>query len=210
MAQQILTLTRDYQPHRWVDQQEAIFLQATGDVIDNLGDKIIVYHGGTNAKSGLRSIVETSTIIVESGMPHGRLLKDPALTNPALFQRDRFTCAYCASIFTAGMLTRDHIVPTSKGGKDRWGNVVTACRPCNGMKGDLMPGQKLPKGQYSPQGTFTMDPIYVPYAPCKAEAMILKNRSILADQMKFLLEAIKDKKNSRIYKEMSDVQAVEQ
>jgi uncharacterized protein YllA (UPF0747 family) len=43
-----------------------------------------------------------------------------------------------------------------------------------------------------------MEPLYVPYVPCKAEHMILKNRHIKADQMEFLLERVKNKK-SRIF-----------
>jgi 5-methylcytosine-specific restriction endonuclease McrA len=31
----------------------------------------------------------------------------------------------------------DHVIPQSKGGKDAWDNLVTACRPCNHAKADL-------------------------------------------------------------------------
>ena len=37
--------------------------------------------------------------------------------------------------FQAEVLTFDHIIPRSKGGRTLWDNVVTACAPCNLKKG---------------------------------------------------------------------------
>lgn len=42
-------------------------------------------------------------------------------------------CAYCGS---ATKLTIDHVVPISKGGQHRVGNVVPSCQSCNSSKGD--------------------------------------------------------------------------
>lgn len=203
----ILTLDKMYQPHRWINVEEAMVLESKNLVIDRLGKEIKRYTGGTNAKSGERSFLETSSIIVVDGAPKSRKHKDPALTNMALFQRDRFLCGYCAGQYRASDLTRDHIHPTSKGGRDTWMNVVTSCKGCNALKGDLMPGQKLPgwkDGNIGPQGTGKMDPLYVPYVPCRAEHMILKNRSIKADQMEFLLGLVTNKK-SRIFDYAKDL-----
>lgn len=38
------------------------------------------------------------------------------------------------------MLTKDHIQPKSKGGKDTIGNLRTYCGPCNWERGDGRPG----------------------------------------------------------------------
>jgi 5-methylcytosine-specific restriction endonuclease McrA len=35
------------------------------------------------------------------------------------------------------LMTKDHIVPVSKGGPDHVDNLQTMCRPCNGRKGNL-------------------------------------------------------------------------
>lgn len=43
-------------------------------------------------------------------------------------------CFYCGSI---QRLTRDHIIPRSKGGGTFPCNIVAACSPCNGEKGRL-------------------------------------------------------------------------
>jgi hypothetical protein len=36
-------------------------------------------------------------------------------------------------------LTRDHLIPLSRGGTNDWTNVVTACSPCNTRKGNRLP-----------------------------------------------------------------------
>ncbi len=64
------------------------------------------------------------------------------LTQRNLFVRDKYTCAYCnksrSNLGHKEFLTRDHIVPLSRGGLDIWTNVVTACNKCNNKKADLM------------------------------------------------------------------------
>jgi hypothetical protein len=46
-------------------------------------------------------------------------------------------CAYCGT--TAGQIVVDHILPQSRGGTDRWSNLVLACASCNARKGDRTP-----------------------------------------------------------------------
>ena len=41
-------------------------------------------------------------------------------------------CAYCGK--RTAKLTKDHVVPISKGGKDNMGNIVPACFDCNRKK----------------------------------------------------------------------------
>lgn len=200
MTPEILVLDRNWTPHSWIDLEKAIAHEATNEVIDHLGEAIFVYHGGKNRFTGEQSKIETSSIIVVDGAPNPRKYKDPALTNPSLFQRDRHVCAYCTRIYRAVDLTRDHVQPRSKGGKDIWMNVVTACKSCNSLKGDMLHGQKIPydhSGYPGPQGDGHMHPVYLPYVPCKAEHMIMKGRNIKADQMAFLISQIKNP-NSRV------------
>lgn len=67
------------------------------------------------------------------------------VTNTFLFARDRYTCAYCGrgqrELRAREFLTRDHVLPRSRGGEDAWNNVVTACSTCNGWKGDRTPDE---------------------------------------------------------------------
>jgi 5-methylcytosine-specific restriction endonuclease McrA len=77
-----------------------------------------------------------SVISLKEYVPSARR---PAFTRFNVFLRDRFSCQYCGEYFPTQDLTFDHVVPRSRGGSTTWGNVVTACAPCNLRKGSLMP-----------------------------------------------------------------------
>lgn len=47
-----------------------------------------------------------------------------------------YTCAYCPAKDIK--LTRDHVVPLSRGGRDSIDNIVPACQPCNSRKRDKL------------------------------------------------------------------------
>ena len=48
-------------------------------------------------------------------------------------------CVYCATSLDQRTATLDHVVPLAHGGAHDPGNLVTACGPCNRLKGDLLP-----------------------------------------------------------------------
>lgn len=62
------------------------------------------------------------------------------VTNTFLFARDGYRCQYCGrhkrELAPREFLTRDHIVPISRGGASAWANVVTSCTRCNLRKGN--------------------------------------------------------------------------
>ena len=45
-------------------------------------------------------------------------------------------CAYCQQQIPPSEVTMDHIVPTSRGGFSKKGNLVPACKTCNTHKKD--------------------------------------------------------------------------
>lgn len=60
--------------------------------------------------------------------------------------RDGFKCAYCMKPVSMRNVTRDHVMPRSRGGPDTITNVVASCSDCNGRKADRTPqeaGMKL-------------------------------------------------------------------
>jgi len=165
--------------------REAAVLYASDAVAWTLGEPFRVLRGGVQRCSGLQSRIELHPIIaVRGAIPSRAWRQVPTLSNPKLFARDRQLCAYCGHRFRTDDLTREHIVPTSRGGQDTWMNCITACRACNGRKGNRLPEES------------GMHPMYVPYVPSLYEDMILRGRRILADQMEFLLAGVP--RNSRL------------
>lgn len=159
----------------WMSWQDAACLYARGAVAWTLGDPCLTVHGGQCRATGIQSIIDLHPIVAAKGhaRPHA-LDPTPALTNAALFARDQHLCLYCGHEFPRPHLTRDHVVPLSKGGRDSWENVVSACFHCNSRKGGRTPQQA------------SMPLLAVPYRPSWIEHLILSNRHILADQMAFL------------------------
>lgn len=67
------------------------------------------------------------------------------VTNTFLFARDHYRCQYCGragvELKPRESLTRDHVIPLSRGGTNAWTNVVTACSSCNTRKANHMPAE---------------------------------------------------------------------
>ena len=176
-------------PLEWIDYRDAVRLYHTEQVAYTCGTQLYRLFGGTNAKSGLQTVVEVNSIIATIGHTHnpGNLRHDyiPPLNNQTLFKRDAHLCLYCGQRFPSSQLSRDHVRPLSQGGRDKWTNVVTACRPCNHRKSSRTPEQA------------GMPLLYTPYVPSLWEDFILRNRRILADQMEFLMAHLP--RNSRLH-----------
>jgi 5-methylcytosine-specific restriction endonuclease McrA len=184
MRNLILTLDSGGQPHQWSTWQEAVTLKCKGLISWEFGDEEFMFYGGTSRMTGLQSTVEVASIIaLKSKFVYKN--RTPTLTNRNLFRRDLGLCAYCGHKFSEKDLTKDHIHPVSKGGGTTWTNCVTACTRCNNKKDAKTLDQA------------NMQLLYVPYVPDRSEALILANRAILADQMKFLLTFVP--KHSRVH-----------
>lgn len=179
----VLILDSTWQPHQWVPVEDAIVYEVKDLVQTRVGEDLFVFTGGVNRITGLKTEIRTSTILAIKGTNGAKNRRGPLLSNAVMFRRDRHVCAYCGDTHRESSLTRDHIQPVSKGGKNTWTNCVTACYPCNNRKGDRLLNE------------CGMELLYVPYVPCHYENMLLQNRKILADQMDFLKNGIKNKES---------------
>lgn len=176
MQSLILTLDAAGVPHRWSTWQDAAVSLTKGLVLWSLGHET-VHYGGTSRLTGAPSSLAIPTIMALRGRAKvGRRI--PPLTNRNLFLRDRHQCAYCGQRYPAHKLSRDHIVPTSRGGRNIWSNCTTACVQCNNRKDDRLLTE------------CGMELLYVPYVPDMAESLLMANRRILADQHDFLLNML--------------------
>lgn len=171
-------------PSGWISVEQAATLIISERVLWQMGETLTL-RGGYQMQAGqrVRSKIEIPSILGTTGQAQrleafGRV----RLSQPALFARDRRTCMYCGTQLADRQLTRDHVLPKSRGGGDAWENVVTACRRCNGKKADRTPEEA------------SMPLLALPYAPNYAEALLMRNRRILADQADFLGNWVRDKR----------------
>jgi len=178
ITQEVLRTDIAGMPLEWIDYRDAVRLYHTEQVAYVCGSPIYRIRGGDNARTGLRSVIEVSSIIATHGdtiaVGRNRNRYTPPLNNRTLFKRDANLCLYCAQQFRTSDLTRDHITPISQGGCDVWTNVVTACRRCNNHKGGRNPEQA------------GVQLVAIPFTPTYAEYIYLKGRRVLADQMEYL------------------------
>jgi hypothetical protein len=178
LSQQILRTDLAGMPMEWIDYKAAARLYFLGQVAYTCGEPMLLLRGGLNARTRIQSELRIHSIIATQGAHHAptRLADDysPPLSNHTLFQRDDHLCLYCGGRFSARSLSRDHVRPVSKGGKDRWNNVVTACIRCNNYKAGRTPEDA------------GMQLLAVPFTPTHVEYIYLMGRNVLADQMAFL------------------------
>ena len=178
ISQQILRTDTAGMPLEWIDYREAVRLHFLEQIAYVAGRELFSVHGGINALTRQRSVVQVNSIIATHGNSHAiQKMRDdyvPPLNNRTLFRRDANLCLYCGNHFSKRDLSRDHVTPLSQGGADHWNNVVTACIRCNNHKAGHTPEQA------------GMELLAIPFSPTHAEYVYLLGRNVLADQMEFL------------------------
>ncbi len=172
MNAKILRLNKAGSPVAWLTRPEAATLVVREMVIWSMGDESLAMYGGYN-RLGRRTVLKLPSIVACEGKIH-RGSCQPPLENSLLFRRDQHLCMYCGEAHAIAGLSRDHVLPLSRGGKDCWTNVVTSCRRCNNRKADRTPEEA------------GMQLLAVPFAPNWHEFLYLSNHNVLADQMEFL------------------------
>jgi len=172
MKHQYLVCDKGGQPQYWASMEASILLKVKDSLSYEFGDSNR-YRGGISRITGERSAVDIAPILfLKDSIKYETRI--PPLTNTNLFSRDLNICAYCGRHYPSHKLSCDHIHPTSKGGKNVWTNVVSACKACNHEKADYLLHE------------IDMELIYIPYTPNHAERLLMQNRRVLADQMDYL------------------------
>ncbi len=83
-------------------------------------------------------------------LPFSKLMANKP-TRALIYKRDGYECMYCGS---KEHLTIDHIIPSSRGGKNEWDNLTTACNKCNVKKGNRTPDEANMRLIKQPQKPF--------------------------------------------------------
>ena len=132
-----VVLNASYEPLSVVSARRGLRLVMKGEAIV----------GEAHPTAVVRS--EKTTWSVPTQVVMRRYIKSPSvfrkpaqLTQRNLFVRDHYTCQYCGrmkkDLRSGERLTRDHIHPLEKGGKNEWLNVTTACNSCNNKKANML------------------------------------------------------------------------
>ena len=133
-----LALNASYEPLTLVPTRRAIRL-----VLDRKAE-ILEVDGDREFRSETLSVPAPTVIRLVRFIHVPRRFRRQ-VTNTFLFARDEYSCVYCgrhrSELRGRQFLTRDHVVPTSRGGGNTWDNVVTACSPCNNRKGNRLPAE---------------------------------------------------------------------
>lgn len=122
---QVLVLNQDYQAISVCKAEKALILLIgqKAELINDVADR--------KFRSVKRDFQFPSIIRLYRYVPIP--YRKVALNRENIFRRDGYTCVYCGSKYE---LTLDHLIPSSKGGRTAWDNLLTACRECNSLKGD--------------------------------------------------------------------------
>lgn len=147
----ILLLNASYEPLAIISQQRAVSLLLKGRV-----------EAASEEAVEIRSV--SSSFQIPSVIRLRRYVSVPRRgvrwSRRAVLQRDRYTCAYCATrpgnkqrgvFLTKHDFTVDHILPLSRGGKNTWGNTVCACPACNQRKANRTPHEANMKLLWEPK-----------------------------------------------------------
>jgi 5-methylcytosine-specific restriction endonuclease McrA len=175
MESQIMRLNMAGQPIEWLNWREVVCLYARDLVAWSLGGEVKRVRGGFSRLNRKTTLISLPAIVACDGERLAPMKSKPPLNRLALFQRDNFQCMYCGRCLPSMELTRDHVLPISRGGLDRWENVVTCCKRCNQKKAAWLLTE------------IEMPLLALPYQPNPYEYMALINsHRIRADQMAYL------------------------
>jgi len=143
--ERVLVLNQSYEPIRIVNWQRAIKDWVIGKV------EIIKEYKDKELRSAFLVIKMPAVVrLINSFRKPRKAIKYNKMN---LFARDRWKCSFCGEKKATSELTKDHVIPKSKGGKTTWENIVTCCKECNTKKGDRTPkeaGMRLRKKPSAP------------------------------------------------------------
>lgn len=131
-----LALNASFEPLTMVPVRRALRLVIEGkaEIVESDGDRPV--------RSARLSVPRPAVIRLVKFIHVPRKFRRQ-VTNTFLFARDEYRCQFCgrtgAEFRTRECLTRDHLIPLSRGGTNVWTNVVTACSTCNTRKGNRLP-----------------------------------------------------------------------
>lgn len=143
-----IVLTKEFFRLRKIQYKDAVADLITGrakpvhqyTVFPSLDDWFLYARGVDELSTRIIRTVDTLfyvpefMIFLNSSIPIKK--HPPRSSRKNIWLRDNKKCAYCGKLLVYEQSTVDHVIPTCRGGKDKWNNVVISCKKCNNLKGD--------------------------------------------------------------------------
>lgn len=125
----VIILNGDYTFLNTVDWKRALCLIMKGktEVLKYAKDVIRRADGSVIRLPLVMKLIKVIRLIYKNKVP---------FTKKNILVRDGYKCQYCGS---NRELTIDHVIPSSRGGKNSFENCITACKPCNNKKSNRTP-----------------------------------------------------------------------
>lgn len=136
-----LILTPWMAPHRIAPWQQAVVLALVPDKHGaSRADVLEVYEARCDSPSVKIHVPAVMRLCREMR----RTKKSVKFSRDHVYARDGYRCCYCNERFATRDLTMEHVIPRSRwtgpiGEMTNWGNIVTACKPCNTRKDKQTP-----------------------------------------------------------------------
>ena len=153
----VLVLNNTFEPLQILTLQKALklLMKEKAEIIKIIPDRVI--------RSVSSSMVWPSVIRLFKYIKHQKRSLPYSRRN--ILVRDKFICSYCGKSNTK--MTVDHIIPTSRGGKTSWENVVACCERCNTRKGNKMLYEVDMKLSFTPRKPSPL--MFIKYVKTRAE-----------------------------------------
>ncbi|MFN3266006.1 MAG: HNH endonuclease [Deinococcales bacterium] len=148
-APTVLVLNASYEPLHVCSIKRAITLLMS-DIAIRIEDKAGAFLHSPSTQLPVPNVIRLVKYVKRPPRFH------IAFNRRNVFRRDNHTCQYCGKV--GGDLTLDHVKPRSRGGRNAWENIVTACRECNSKKRDRTPLEakmKLLREPFAPKFVFS-------------------------------------------------------
>ena len=127
MKRTVLQVNASYEPMSVISARRALTLVTKGVAVVELPTNLMIYPG----------IYLPSVIRLRHFRKVPRRLQQVSRKN--IFVRDGYRCMYCGQKAPRVVLELEHVIPKSRGGQNRWENLVASCRGCNQQKRDRTP-----------------------------------------------------------------------
>jgi len=130
-----LLLNADYRPADVLNWKDAISLMMRDT------SRLVLPYEDWVVRSPSVSINVPAVLVLQRYVKTHRQVR---FSRTNIYIRDDFTCQYCGKSverdeLRVSDLSFDHVVPSSRGGKTTWENIITSCKPCNKRKADRLP-----------------------------------------------------------------------